>query len=91
MRNFHGLVLFYRRFIRNLSTIVTPMIEVIKGTSFRWMPIAQSSYEDIKDELTQALVLALPCFDKIFEVECDASSVGISCARPKRKASCLFQ
>jgi len=53
------------------------MTEVIKGTSFRWTPKGQSTFEEVKLKLTQAPVLALPCFDKIFEVECDASGVGI--------------
>jgi len=53
------------------------MTEVIKGTSFHWTPNAQSAFEEIKRRLTQAPVLSLPCFSKIFEVECDASGVGI--------------
>ena len=53
------------------------MIEVLKGTSFRWTPKEQTAFEEVKVKLTQAPVLALPCFDKVFEVECDASGVGI--------------
>jgi len=56
---------------------MTPMTEVIKGTSFTWTPKAQSAFEEVELKLTQALVLALSCFNKVFEVECDASQVGI--------------
>jgi len=49
------------------------MTKVIKGASFKWTPKAQTASEEIKAKLTQAPVLALPCFDKFSEVECDAS------------------
>jgi len=53
------------------------MTELIKGSSFQWTPRAQEAFEEVKVKLTQALVLALPCFDKVFEVECNTSSVSI--------------
>jgi len=53
------------------------MIEVIKGTCFRWTPKAQSSFEEIKAKLIQAPILALPHFNKNFEVECNVSHIGI--------------
>jgi len=52
------------------------MIEVI-NTSFKWTLKAQSAFEEVKRRLTQAPVLALSCFENAFEIECDASGVGI--------------
>jgi len=56
VRSFHGLASFYRRFIRNFSSLETPMTEVLKGTKFIWTPQAQKSFKELKDKLTHASI-----------------------------------
>ena len=79
VRSFHGLVSFYRKFIKNFSGICAPLTETIKGDrkEFNWTTLATRSFELLKKKVIEQLVLALPDFNKVFQVDCDVSGSAI--------------
>jgi len=78
VRSFHGLANFYKRFVPNFSSLVSPLNELVKkDTPFCWTEKQDQAFKRLKALLTNAPVLALPNFAKTFELEYDASGVGI--------------
>ena len=63
VRSFHSLVSFYRKFIKNFSSICNAMIETMRG--------------DEKEFVVELLVLDFLDFNKVFQVECDACGSAI--------------
>jgi len=77
VRSFQELATFYRKFIRNFSNIVAPITDCTKGKTFLWTTVAEEIFNFLKKKVTEAPILELPDFDKVFEVDCDALHVGI--------------
>lgn len=79
LRSFLGLANYFRKFIRGYSQIAAPLTDMFKKwpADNTYSEEALQAFQAVKQALSSAPVLALPDFDKPFEVICDASGVGI--------------
>jgi hypothetical protein len=78
IRSFLGLAGFYRRFVRDFSSVAAPLHELTKkDVPFAWCNSQEVAFSTLKDKLTNAPLLQLPDFTKQFELECDASGIGL--------------
>jgi len=85
IRSFHDLTSFYRRFVKDFSTLAAPLNAIVKkDVVFKWGQEQEKAFETLKDKLTKASILALLNFTKTFEIECDASNIGIGAILLKR-------
>ena len=55
------------------------MMDTVKKIhkSFKWTEEAEKSFRILKEKITEQLILVLPNFDKMFQVQCDANGVAI--------------
>jgi hypothetical protein len=78
IRSFLDLAGYYRKFIQNFSGIASPLTQLTKkGVPFVWSAQCQEAFLLLKQKLTSAPVLAIPCSDRCFVVYTDASLMGL--------------
>ena len=85
VRSFLGLAGYYRRFIKDFSTLASPLTRLTKkNENFVWTEEQSKAFETIKELLCKALVLSLPEGTEDFVVYSDASRVGLGCVLMQR-------
>ena len=78
VRQFLGLVSYYRRFVPGFATLAAPLHKVSTKTSlFTWDKHCQTAFEELRHRLTTTPVLTYPRFDSPFLVDTDASNHGL--------------
>lgn len=81
MKRFIGLTSWYRRFVKDFSTIAAPLHELTKGKKkgklLEWNPVAHEAFVNLKNCLVAGPVLATPDFTQRFFIHCDASKYGV--------------
>lgn len=79
VRRLIGMAGWYRRFIHNFSSITAPISDLIKKSKEKvvWTDEAENAFIQLKTALISAPILATPDFTLPFQVECDASDLGM--------------
>jgi hypothetical protein len=64
--------------VRDFSTIAAPLNDLMKkGVLLCWGAAKDQAFHTLTDKLTHAPLLQLPDFGKTFDLECNASGIGI--------------
>ncbi len=91
LRHFLGMVQYYRDMWVRRSEMLAPLTDLMgecgetkatrmnktKKKPWRWDPIHQQAFDDVKDAIAKETVLAYPYFLKPFEIYMDASSTQL--------------
>ena len=78
VRSFLGLCSYYRKFIKNFAGIASPLHALTgKYARFEWDGKCQKAFEEMKEKLVTAPVMAFPRDEGQYILDCDASQVAI--------------
>ena len=65
-------------FVKDFSSFAAPLNDLTKkGVKSVWGAAQDAAFDELKRRLISAPLLMLPDFNKQFDIECDASGIGI--------------
>lgn len=85
LKSFLGMVNFYGKFIQNLSSLLSPLNDLLrKGSHWRWRQIHQNIFNKVKKRLGESCALAHFDIEQETIVTCDASAYGLGAILSQR-------
>ncbi|KAI2653726.1 Transposon Tf2-9 polyprotein [Labeo rohita] len=86
LQSFLGFANFYRRFIRNFSSVAAPLTAMTKRQTTRltWSPDALRAFDELRERFTSVPILRHPDPNEPFIVEVDASNTGVGAILSQR-------
>jgi len=83
---FMGLSGYYRRFIKDFSTIAAPLYNLPrKESEFCWTTECQEAFDELERRLVDEPVLALPSDDGTYVLDTDPSDFGLGAVLSQRQ------
>ena len=80
IRAFLGLAGYYRCYVKNFSSIASPLSNLLKlNKKFEWTAQCEEAFNRLKSLLSTYPILAYPNYNEPFFLETDASNIGLGC------------
>ncbi|XP_038875012.1 uncharacterized mitochondrial protein AtMg00860-like [Benincasa hispida] len=78
VHSFLGLVGYYRRFVKNFSSVALPLTNLTKKNNpFVWSQVCEQSFQELKEKLTTTPILTIPDRSGGLIVYSDTSKKGL--------------
>ena len=78
LRAFMGFSGYYRYFVKDYATLAAPLYNLTKqGVPYEWTVLCQEAFQQLKETLSRAPVLAFPAENGTFILDTDASDTGL--------------
>lgn len=69
---------YYQKFVQNFAVLAHPLTDLLKkGSLFVWTAAHSVAFSTLQTALASAPVLTLPDFSKPFQLQTDASDLGV--------------
>jgi len=87
LRAFLGICGYYRRFVKDFSSIAAPLFGLMKkGVRFEWTTECQQAFDTLKLKLMSEPILALPKDEGTYILDTDASDFGLGAILSQEQA-----